>query len=77
MDEPQFALKNQLRCSHERRDIFLPWTLDLPETYEGTYGANSLDSLPEVVWDIKGPSKTRYNYHNHDRTIPMLLHAPC
>lgn len=66
-DEPQFALKNQLKLAHGKRDIFLPWTLDLPDTYQDTYGSNLLDFLPEVVWDTRGPSKTRYNYHDHGK----------
>jgi hypothetical protein len=71
-DEPQFALKNQLQLAHGKRDIFLPWTLDLPETYQSAYNTDILDSLPEVVWDIRGPSKTRYNYHDHGKTLSIL-----
>ena len=71
-DEPQFALKNQLQLAHGKRDIFLPWTLDLPETYQSAYNTDISDSLPEVVWDIRGPSKTRYNYHDHGKTLSIL-----
>jgi hypothetical protein len=68
-DEPQFALKNQLKLVHEKRDIFLPWTLDLPDTYKSAYSSDLLDSLPEVVWDIRGASKTRYNFHDHGKIL--------
>lgn len=71
-DEPQFALKNQLKTAHGKRDIFLPWTLDLSSTYKDTYKSDLLDSLPEIVWDIRGPSKTRYNFHDHGNEYPYL-----
>lgn len=71
-DEPQFALKNQLELAHGKRDIFLPWTLDLAETYAETYKSDLLDFLPEVVWDRRTPSKTRYRYHDHGMKILLL-----
>jgi hypothetical protein len=64
-DEPQFAMKNQLKRAHGKRDIFLPWTLDLEDTYRETYMTELLDEIPEVIWDIRGPSRARYNYHDH------------
>lgn len=75
-DEPQFALKNQLKLAHGKRDIFLPWTLDLPDTYQDAYGSDLLDFLPEVVWDTKGPSKTRYNYHDHGNQCYDAISRP-
>lgn len=72
-DEPQFALKTQLRQAHGKSDIFLPWTLDLPKTYRDAYGSDVLDFLPELIWDIKGPSRARYNYHDHGKLTPNYL----
>ncbi len=69
-DEPQFAHKGQLLRSNEERDIFLPWTHDLPQSFLGEYGFDILDCLPEVLLDTVEmangtPSLTRYLYHEH------------
>ena len=66
-DEPQFPHKTALNFASERRDITLPWTDDIPETYFAAYGEDILESFPEVIWDLpeSAPSVTRYRYHDH------------
>ncbi len=69
-DEPQFAHKAQLLKSEEERDLFLPWTSDLPETFEVAHGFDILDKLPEILLDtvdmsMGEPSLARYYYHEH------------
>ncbi|MBQ1955453.1 MAG: hypothetical protein II350_06900 [Clostridia bacterium] len=66
-DEPQFPHKTALNFAAERRDITLPWTDDIPETYFAAYGEDILESFPEVIWDLpeSAPSVTRYRYHDH------------
>ncbi|MCL2662322.1 MAG: hypothetical protein FWE83_03225 [Oscillospiraceae bacterium] len=66
-DEPQFTFKETLAFSHDIKDVFLPWTTDLPETYHKTYGSDLLNHLPELIWDSpEGKiSKARYRYHDH------------
>jgi hypothetical protein len=68
-DEPQFARKTRLADPFEQKDIFLPWTDDLPETFAAAYGkgADLVAHLPELVWDLPDEkvSVTRYRFHDH------------
>jgi hypothetical protein len=66
-DEPQFPIKETLAFSHDEKDVLLPWTDDLPETYQKTYGSDLLEHLPELVWDLPDGriSLPRYCYHDH------------
>ncbi len=66
-DEPQFPHKTALNFARELRDITLPWTDDIPQTYLQAYGEDILDFFPEVIWDLpeSAPSVTRYRYHDH------------
>ena len=66
-DEPQFSHKTTLNFAHDKTDVTLPWTDDLPETYRAAYGDGLLEKLPEIIWDLPGsaPSVTRYRYHDH------------
>lgn len=67
-DEPQFSEKETLGFALEDRDVSLPWTSDLPETYRAAYnGEELLEALPELMWDKpEGEiSPVRYHYHDH------------
>ena len=66
-DEPHFTHKTVLRFAAERRDVQLPYTDDLPETYRREYGAEFFDTLPELVWERADGawSAARYRYHDH------------
>lgn len=64
-DEPQFAMKKRLNHANGKADVFLPWTLDLAQSYEAKYNTDLLGDLPEIFWDIRGPSKARYQFHDH------------
>lgn len=66
-DEPQFNQKSTLSFAGEQKDVFLPWTTDLEETFEKEYGRSILDGLPELLWELpEGKISTwRYQYHNH------------
>lgn len=66
-DEPQFSHKSNLGYAKEERDVVLPWTDDLPETFRAAYGEELLDGLPELVWELpQGQvSVLRYHYHDH------------
>lgn len=68
-DEPQFARKTRLGDGRERRDVFLPWTDDLPETFSAAYGgeADLVKHLPELIWNLPNGkvSVTRYRFHDH------------
>lgn len=68
-DEPQFTHKTTLGFAHEEKDVMLPWTNDIAETYRQAYpGEDLLESLPELLWELpsgQGPSTVRYHYHDH------------
>ena len=66
-DEPQFVRKKELGFAKEERDVILPWTDDIPQTYQATYGQDILENLPELLWELPGGqvSATRYRYHDH------------
>ncbi|KAJ9136583.1 Glycoside hydrolase family 2 [Pleurostoma richardsiae] len=68
-DEPQFATKTQLSNPRATEDVFLPWTSDLAESFRREYGAGAdlIEKLPELIWDLPNgkPSLTRYRFHDH------------
>ncbi len=65
-DEPQFSFKNNLAKATDRQLISIPFTDDLPQTYQACYGENLMDHLPELFFDHpEGYPVTRYRYHDH------------
>ena len=64
-DEPQFKCKQTLDYAEERKEIPLPFTDDLPDTFRARYGYDLLDHLPELFWEPRQLSKVRYHYHDH------------
>lgn len=66
-DEPQFSRKGNLGYAKEQKDVILPWTDDLPDTFRAAYGEELLDGLPELVWELPQGriSALRYHYHDH------------
>ena len=65
-DEPQFTRKQTFDNSFDTEDVTMPWTDKVPEAYKEAYGADILDTLPEIFWDLKdsAPSIHRYRYHD-------------
>ena len=66
-DEPQFSRKTTLGFAGEKKDVVLPWTDDLPDTFRAVYGEELLAGLPELYWELPGGavSLIRYHYHDH------------
>ena len=66
-DEPQFSHKTTLAFAQEEKDVILPWTDDLPETFRAAYGEELVDHLPELLWELPDGkiSVVRYHYHDH------------
>lgn len=66
-DEPQFATKTQLDHPRADNDCFLPWTTDINDSFKKEYGADLVEGLPEIFWDLPAgkPSLTRYRWHDH------------
>lgn len=66
-DEPQFPHKSCFHAATDTRDLVMPFTTDLLETYARTYGQRLEDFLPELFWELPGgrTSLARYRYHDH------------
>lgn len=65
-DEPQFARADPLGFATEKKEVRLPWTTDLPETFVAAYGFDIVPLLPRVFWDRKGePARERYLMRDH------------
>lgn len=66
-DEPQYAAKDTLDFAQSKKDLTVPWSMDLEDTYKGYYGESLIEKLPELFWELPDfkVSKTRYNYHDH------------
>jgi hypothetical protein len=66
-DEPQFTHKECLGYADEEKNIILPFTDDLEETFKAAYGESLLEHLPELFWELPEPevSVTRFRYHDH------------
>jgi GNAT superfamily N-acetyltransferase len=66
-DEPQFTRKQTLPSPTAEQDCCLPWTTDFASSFQAAYGAEILDALPELFWELPGGriSQTRYRYHDH------------
>lgn len=65
-DEPQFAPKETLSFATEQKDVFLPWTANLPGLYQKQYQEDLLDGIPQLLWELPDGqlSKVRWNYQN-------------
>lgn len=66
-DEPQTTFKSTLKFATDKKDVTLPWTDDLDETYKEAYGFSLNERLPELFWELpdKKISRARYCYHDH------------
>ncbi|MBR5043880.1 MAG: hypothetical protein IKX66_00915, partial [Clostridia bacterium] len=66
-DEPQFTRKTVLPFAESDRDVTLPFSDDLEETFFAAYGESLLDRLPELIWELPNGavSRIRYLYHDH------------
>lgn len=66
-DEPQFTRKQTLNFAEEKKDVVLPWTDDVPETFFAIYGEDILEKLPQLLWELPDGqiSTVRYHYHDH------------
>ena len=66
-DEPQFTHKNTLNFADVPKDVALPWTDDIEDTFRAAYGDSLVEHIPELLWELpEGKiSKTRYRFHDH------------
>lgn len=66
-DEPQFCHKTCLGYADEKKEIIIPYTDDLENTFQETYNESLLEHLPELFWELGEDkvSQIRYRYHDH------------
>jgi len=66
-DEPQHLFKQRFDHARHGVDRVLPATTDFFDTYRTRYGADLLDALPELFWELPQhrPSLARIHYHDH------------
>lgn len=74
-DEPQFAHKATLDFASEIKDVMLPWTDDVPETFRAAYGEDILEHLPELLWELPGGRRSIVRYHYHDHIAERFAQA--
>ena len=76
-DEPQFTPKDTLDFPMEQKDIFLPWTDELPDLYEAVYGESMLDKLPELIWELPEHRISRFRYRFHNLVAERFSDSYC
>lgn len=66
-DEPQFSRKSCLGFAADAKDVILPWSDDVPDTFRQAWGEDLLAHLPELIWELPDGqvSLIRYHYHDH------------
>ena len=74
-DEPQFTTKSTLGYAAEKKDICLPWSDDLPETFRAFCGEDLLARLPELLWELPDSRVSTVRYHYHDHTCERFIQA--
>jgi len=76
-DEPQFAQRRTLAFAHEVKDVFLPWTGDLPRMFENECGFDLLDHFPEVMWELPDGKASYVRYKFMDFVTELFVRAFC
>lgn len=74
-DEPNHPPLSTLRFPTDRRDITLPWTDDLPDTFRAAYGEELAESIPELFWELPDGRVSTVRYHFHDHITERFTEA--
>ena len=74
-DEPQFTKKRTLRFARESSDVIMPWTDDLPETFQKATGFDLLKEFPQVVWELPDGQVSQVRYHFHDHVCQRFTES--
>ena len=76
-DEPQIKGSMVLPDGESEADVTLSFTDDLPETFEKAYGADLLEVLPELLWELPEGRVSVHRYHYHDHLSERFVSAYC
>ncbi len=74
-DEPQFSRKQTLGFASEVKDVILPWSDDVPDTFRAAYGEDIVPRLPELIWELPGDGRSVIRYHYHDHIAERFAQA--
>ncbi len=74
-DEPQFSRKSTLSYPEEKKEIVLPWTDDLAETFRAAYGEDLMEHLPQLFWELPRGQVSAIRYHYHDHVTERFTEA--
>ncbi|MBQ9080452.1 MAG: hypothetical protein IJY27_05215 [Clostridia bacterium] len=74
-DEPQFTHKNTLNFADVPRDVALPWTDDIGDTFRAAYGEELVEHLPEMFWELADGEISKIRYHFHDHVCERFVTA--
>lgn len=74
-DEPQFSHKGTLGFATEAKDVILPWSDDVPETFKAAYGEDLVAHLPELLWELPDEQRSLIRYHYHDHIAERFASA--
>ncbi len=74
-DEPQFSHKQTLGFAREERDVMLPWSDDVPDTFMEAYGEDIVAHLPELLWELPDNERSLIRYHYHDHIAERFAQA--
>ncbi len=74
-DEPQFSRKSTLPFADSKKDVILPWSEDLDDTFTAAYGESLVDHIPELIWDLPDAQRSLIRYHYHDHVAERFSSA--
>jgi len=76
-DEPQFRWiwDWSLRFPDDNKDVIMPWTPNLPETFADVYGFDLVPYLPELVWEKPGEQVSRFRYLFYDHITERFVRS--
>jgi len=74
-DEPQFAKSDPLPFATDLREVRLPWTTTLPESFLAAYGFDIVPLLPTIFWDKASGEPARERYLFRDHTCQLFTEA--
>ncbi len=74
-DEPQFTHKATLNFADVAKDVALPWTDDINESFYEAYKENLVEHLPELFWELADNKVSGIRYHFHDHVCERFVTA--
>jgi len=74
-DEALSTCKKTLAFAKELKDVTLPWTDDLPQTFFDAYGEDIVSAIPELLWELPDGKVSTVRYHFFDHACERFVQA--